>query len=353
MKAKKMANKIYEALPAFLGGKRKMVDIIASHFQGNTIADVFMGGGSVSLKAKEIGKRVIANDIAYRSKIIGEALIKNQRDKIIEQDVYSLFLPARHNRFIEKNFTPRHFEIKTARFLDLAFANIRKMESIRKKLLELLLYKFIICQRNFGSFVVGKQDNEMIASGNEIELLELTASNSRVKKIKNILSHPLPVLMDQREQINAGIFNNFQENEVYQMDVFAFLKLMKKRKEPIGTAYFDSPYKNSTEYSGHYEILDQILEERLDVEIDDRAFNKKDALKNFEKLFSLSEFIPRWIISMGYNPGSDGGIKGEELLKVVQKFRPAKIYQLNHVWAINNLSGKKQEENVEYLIVTK
>ena len=348
-----MASKIYEALPAFLGGKRKMVDIISSHFRGETIADVFMGGGSVSLKVKEMGKRVISSDIAYRSKIIGEALIKNQRDKITEQDVYGLFLSAKHNKFIEKNFTPRHFEIKTAKFLDTAFANVRKTESIRKKLLELLLYKFIICQRNFGSFVVGKQDNEMIASGNEIELLELTASDSRVKKIKNILSHPLPVLMNQRKQINAGIFNNFQKNEVYQMDVFEFLKLMKKRKEPIGTAYFDSPYKNSTEYSKHYEILDKILEERLDVKIDDKAFNKEDALKNFERLFSLSEFIPRWVISMGHVPNSGGGIKGEELLRVVEKFKPAKIYYLDHVWAINNLSGKKQEENVEYLIVTK
>jgi len=59
---------------------------------------------------------------------------------------------------------------------------------------------------------------------------------------------------------------------------------------------------------------------------------------------------------MGYNPASQSGIKGEELLKVVQKFRPAELYFMEHNWAINNIAsknGKRQSENVEYLIVTK
>lgn len=170
------------------------------------------------------------------------------------------------------------------------------------------------------------------------------------------MSHPLPLLLKLKNQINDGIFNNGKNNEMYQMDCFEFLKMMKEKGEKIDTAYFDSPYFNSTVYSSHYKILDEILEEKINVGIADKAFNTKDVRENFERLFSLSEFIPKWIISMGYNPASDAGIKGEELLAIVKKFRDADLYPMQHAWAINNIaskSGKKQSENVEYLIVSK
>ena len=170
------------------------------------------------------------------------------------------------------------------------------------------------------------------------------------------MSHPLPLLLKLKDQINFGVFNNGKKNEMYQMDCFDFLKLMKEKGEKIDTAYFDSPYFNSTKYSDHYKVLDEILEEKRGIEIKDKAFNTKDVMKNFEKLFALSEFIPRWIISMGFNPASNAGIKGEELLSVVQKFRKADLTFMEHIWAINNIAsknGKRQSENVEYLIVTK
>jgi hypothetical protein len=100
--------------------------------------------------------------------------------------------------------------------------------------------------------------------------------------------------------------------------------------------------------------LNEILEGRLDVKVEDGAFNSKDVLENFRKMFELAQFIPKWVISMGHNPNS--GIEGEKLLEVVKEFRDADLYYLQHNWAINNISsktGKKQSENVEYLIVTK
>lgn len=117
----------------------------------------------------------------------------------------------------------------------------------------------------------------------------------------------------------------------------------------------DSPYKDSLVYSSHYKVLDSVLEGKLSVEVNDKAFNRSDALESFERLFASADFIPKWVISMGYNPASQSGIKGEELLAIVQKFRPAKLHYLDHIWAINNIAqkaGKRQEENVEYLIVT-
>ncbi|KKP67802.1 MAG: modification methylase HphIB [Candidatus Moranbacteria bacterium GW2011_GWE1_35_17] len=347
--------KIDNATLPFLGGKRKMSERISSHFQGETLCDVFFGGGSVSLKGKQKGMRIIANDIAYRSKIIGDALISNSTVKLTDEDVYSLFILSENDGFIEKNYVPKIFIPKVAKDLDNFLANARKRESPKKELLLLLVEKYILSLRQYGAFQVGKFDNEMILEKREIELLEL-ASESRGKKIKYNLSHPLPSLLRLKEQINTGIFNNGKKNEMYQMDCFDFLKLMKEKGERMDTIYFDSPYYNSTMYSSHYKVLDEILEEKTGVKIDDKAFNTKDVLENFEKLFALSEFIPKWVISMGYNPVSETGVRGEELLAIVKKFRDADLYFLEHTWALNNIaskSGKKQEDCVEYLIVTK
>jgi adenine-specific DNA methylase len=347
-----MNKKIYEALPPMLGGKRRMVEVISSHFYGKSLCDLFMGGASVSIKAKSMGMQIIGNDIAYRSYLIGEALVKNQKEKITDEDVYSLFVPTENNHLIEQNFSPEVFTPEFAKFLDNGFTNARKRTAPKKQLLELALVKLILSTRQFGGFQVGKQDNEMIANNQERELLEL-ASEARGKKIKNILSHPLPTLMRIKDQINSGIFDNGQANEIFQLDAFELLKKLKKENRRVGTLYLDSPYKNSVLYSSHYKILDQILEQKVDIKIEDKAFNKADALASFEKLFALaSDVSDKWIISLGYNPDSDGGIKGEELLAVVRKFKPADIFYLEHIWAINNLSGKKQNRNVEYLIVT-
>lgn len=350
-----MANKIYDSTIPFLGGKRKMTDIIASHFYGETLCDVFMGSGVISLKGKQQKMRVLANDIARRSEVIGNSLVANSTEKLTDEDVYSLFIPAENDGFIQKNYVPKVFIPKVAENLDNFFANARKRYGVKRELLLLLICKFILALRQYGAFQVGRQDNEMILEDKEDELLEI-ASESRGKKVIYNISHPLPLLLKLKDQINYGVFNNGKQNEVYKMDCFDFLELMKNKGEKIDTAYFDSPYYNSTMYSSHYKVLDEILEEKTELEIEDKAFNTKDVLENFEKLFTLSEFIPKWIISMGYNPASQAGIKGEELLSVVQKFRPAELYSMEHNWAINNIAsknGKRQSENVEYLIVTK
>lgn len=324
--------------------------------ESETIADVFMGGGSVSLACKWQGHRVIANDIAYRSRVIAESLIVNDSVRLTDEDIYSLFTPGEtDSHFIERNLS-KFFTEDSFLFLDRAFANARARMSPKKELLELLLYKFIIGQRQFGGFG-HNEDQQMIAKGATSELLE-KSSASRAVKVKRMLSHPLPILFQIQEQINRAVCRTPFQNEFCHMDCFAFLENMQSEGKKIDAAYFDSPYKSSITYSSHYAVLDQILEGRMNVDIDDKAFNRSDALENFRKLFSLAQFIPKWVISMGYNPKSENGIRGEELLRVVEVFKPAKLFSLAHRWTINNITatkstpGKRQEENVEYLIVT-
>jgi len=350
-----MANKIYDALMPFLGNKRRLLDDISPHFKGHVLLDIFMGSGAVSLRAKAMGMKIIGNDIATRSKIFGEAVIRNQNIRISKEDVASLFLPTQNSGFIQNNFVPAVFLPETARVLDNAFAQARKYESPKKELLEFLLVRFILSSRQFGGFQVGKQDNAMILEGRVIELIEEASSEARADKIAQSLRPAYLSLMKVREKINRAIFNNGEDNEIYQMDCFELISKLRKENRKIDTIYFDSPYRGSTIYSTHYEVLDQILEEKLDIEIDDTAFNKNDALDNFAKLFEMANWIPNYIVSMGFNPTSDSGIKGEELLAVLQRYKPAKLIPLKHQWAISNIaskSGKKQEDNCEYLLVS-
>ena len=352
---KTMASRLYDVLMPFLGNKRKLLNDISPHFRGKVLLDIFMGSGAVSLRGKANGMKVISNDIANRSRIFGEAVIKNQNIRISEADVASLFIPIENSGFIEKNFVPEVFLPETARVLDNAFTQARRYETPKRELLEFMLIRYILSSRQFGGFQVGRQDNEMILEGKAIELIENASSEARAEKIAGSLMPAYNKLLAVSEKINRAVFNNGEENEIYQTDCFDLLDKCKKENRQVDTIYFDSPYKGSTIYSDHYQVLDQILEEKLDVEIEDKAFNKKDALDNFDRLFSMASFADRYIVSMGYNPASDSGIKGEELLAVVQKYKPAKLYHLNHVWAISNIaskSGKKQEENVEYLIVS-
>jgi len=351
-----MANK-FDGIPNYLGGKRRLLKHILPELDGDVVADIFAGGCSVSLACKWEGKQVISSDIAKRAGIIAESLIVGSV-KLRDEDIYSLFLPNdKKDDFVVRNFG-KYFPLDVAIFLDLALSNIKEKHYPLNKLLELAIYKYIMSQRQFGQFG-HNEDQRMITEGRTIELLE-KASESRAKKVEKMIAHPLTVLLEIKEQINHSICISPHQNEFYQMDCFEFLKKMKDENRTIDVLYCDSPYDTCmSRYSQIYSVLDGIFEGKKEIDIDDGAFNGKDALKNFEKLFALSEWIPKWVISMGCS--SDRGIKGEELLAVVQKFRPATLEYLDHQWTVNNItktknceSGRRrQEDNVEYLIVTK
>lgn len=348
-------NNIFASLPNYLGGKRRLLKYILPNLTGETVADVFCGGGSVSLACKWMNQKVIANDIAYRCGIIAESLIVNDI-KLSDEDIYSLFISLKErSEFIVQNFG-KYFPPEVSMFLDTAIVNAQTKEYPKNKLLELALYKYIMSQRQFGQFG-HNEDQRLIAEGRVTELLE-DASESRAKKVEKMIAHPLPVLLEIKEQINQAICRSPHQNEFHQLDCFAFLKKMQAENRKIDCAYYDSPYDTcQSRYSQIYSVVDGVFERKTGIDLDDGAFNGKDALKNFEKLFALSEFIPKWVISMGCS--SDKGIKGEELLAVVQKFRPARLEYLDHLWTVNNITktkncekGRRQEDNVEYLIVS-
>jgi len=106
----------FQSLPSYFGGKRKLVKYIFKPIKKKegVFIDAFLGGGSVSLYAKAKGYKVIANDIAFRSLIIGKAIISNNSVKLESEDLARLFFKTKHDNFIKNNYCPKVFTTKIA-----------------------------------------------------------------------------------------------------------------------------------------------------------------------------------------------------------------------------------------------
>ena len=71
---------------------------------------------------------------------------------------------------------------------------------------------------------------------------------------RNVAGHPKAVAEKLRNDVNAGIFSNGQNNEIHQLDVFEFLKQVDG-----DVLYLDPPY-NTRQYVGYYHIPEIIAE---------------------------------------------------------------------------------------------
>lgn len=343
----------FEALPNYFGGKRRLIKDIfkRANKKDGVFIDAFLGGGSVSLWAKAKGYKVISNDNAERSYIIGKALIENSRAKIVDEDLARLFVPTKHKNFVKKNYVPKVFLDQTAEFLDNALAVVKHgfiEGSPKQYLMLLLLIKFIQKTRPFSKFTHTRYNLALLEENYELAFTSLSKgqlSKSLVRSNTAILQHPLIHLLELKNTINRGVFENRQENEVHKSDVFDFL-----RKVSGDVVYFDPPYPGASAYENEYHVMDCILEEKI-IEKNISVFSKDDAKVFLEKMFECSRHIPQWIISLGQTH-PDEGVKADELLKMVRKWRKAEVEMIEHRWAINNVSGRPQGDNIEYIVYT-
>jgi adenine-specific DNA methylase len=300
-----------KALPPYFGGKRRLLGRIFKHVprpgEAPVFVDAFLGGGSVSLFAKGRGYRVICNDIALRSYIVGKALIENNHVRLAQEDVTRLFVEGGpESRFIEENFARSVVTTKHARFLDKAFPAAREVEGTKKWLLLLLLIKYVLRMRpmgNFGAKTIVKQAEDR-------KWEEMNPNYLKDIISRNLHGHPRTVAEALRKQINAGIFSNGAENHVCRQDVFEFL-------EHAGgdVLYLDPPYAGTSSYETSLRALDSIIEGRL-VEPEPSDFSRRDALEMLERLLDASRKFLVWVISYGNQAiGLDG------LLNLVSKFK--------------------------------
>lgn len=335
-------NRVFGALPPYLGGKRRLLGEIFRLLPGPDKAPVFidgfLGGGAVSLYAKARGYQVLCNDVAQRSSIVGQALIENEQVMLSEADTLRLFAPCEGNAgFIEQHFCPDVFTTKHARFLDTAWAAARQTAGVRRALLELLLIKYCFRMRPMGNFGAKTIIHQM----EEGRWDEMNPNYLRDALNRQIHGHPKRIVESLRREVNAGVFSNGRANKATRQDVFEFLPAVQG-----DIAYFDPPYAGTQAYETSLKVIDDILAGKVR-QVEKSVFSGKAALAFVEQMLAATQHIPIWAISYG-----NAAVGLEDLVALVSKFRPsvhAKAIQYTHC---TGLAGEKaRQQNREFIIV--
>jgi hypothetical protein len=332
------------ALPPYLGGKRRLLGHIFKPLpkpgDAPVFVDAFLGGGSVSLMAKARGYRVLCNDIALRSRIVGEALIANDRVILDKSDLLRLFAASPNGSFITDQFAPDVVPTVHARFLDRAFSATRAIDGPKRWLFLLMLVKYVLRLRpmgNFGAKTIMRQ----------VEAREWESINPNYLKdifARDIAGHPMSICESLRRQINRGVFANGQPNEIHCSDVFYFLD----RIDGGQILYLDPPYASTTSYEGALCPLDSMLEGRV-IDPEPSVFSRKDAVVALERLFEASRRFPLWVISYG-----NAELQLDDLVAMVSRFkRQVQTESFRYVHLTGLSSQEKREQNREFLIVAK
>ncbi len=334
----------FRALPPYFGGKRRLIGQIFKHLPGpedaRTFVDAFLGGGSVSLFAKARGYRVVCNDSALRSHVVGKALIENDRLTLCSTDVTRLFTKnGNKSPFIEENFAPDVVTTPHAKFLDTAFANAREAQGTKKWLLLLLLTKYVLRMRPMGNFGA----KTIIHQAEEGRWDEMNQHYLKDILVRGIAGHPKTVAEKLRRQINRGVFANGQVNEAYRMDVFEFLEQVEGE-----VVYLDPPYGSTSAYETSLRPLDSMLEGRV-LKPEPSVFSRKGALEALEQLFVAAKRFPTWVISYGNQE-----VELEALVRLIGRFKPVVAAEAFRYTHLTGLSGAEhREKNREFLVVAK
>jgi adenine-specific DNA-methyltransferase len=333
---------MFNALPAYFGGKRRLIGPIFQCIEMPekvpVFIDSFMGGGAISLFAKARGHQVICNDCAERSAIVGKALIENDRTLLGYDDLVRLFTPTDDGPgYAERELSPDTFAPRHGRFLDLALANARKLEGPKKWLSLLLIVKFALRLRPMGNWGA-KTIIHQVEDGEWEEM-----NKAYVKDIfaRGMPHHPMRVAEPLRHAINAGVFSNGQANECRQQDVFEFLSGVRG-----DVAYFDPPYANTQSYERASKPLDGLLRGES-VPVEPSVFTTERPERILPKLFEAADHIPLWIVSYGNQL-----IGLPELMDLVRRFRPkVSGREIRHVHCSGLASVESRERNRELVVV--
>lgn len=121
-----------------------------------TALDVFGGTGSVAYMLKECGKTVTYNDSLRFNYITGKALIENESDRLMPEDVD--FLVSKHSLFDYKSFIADtfhdiYFTDEENTWLDVVVQNISQLEGKYKRgLAYYALFQSCIIKRPYNLF---------------------------------------------------------------------------------------------------------------------------------------------------------------------------------------------------------
>jgi DNA adenine methylase len=332
---------MFRALPPYAGGKRRLLGPIFRPLPGPAEAPVFVdpffGGGSVSLCAKARGHRVVCNDVALRSYIIGKALIENDHVTLTHDELVRLFTPVEEIGYAENHLAPDVLPVDHARCVDRCLAHARSLEGPARWLVLLLVVKHVLRVRPMGNFGA-KRVMQQAAAG---DWEEMNPSFVRDLVSRGVPRHPIRLAETLRGQINAGVFANGQVNEAHQGDALEFLRGVSG-----DIAYFDPPYSGTTSYERALAPLDDLLRGGPAHE-PPSPFSTEAPEKILPRLFEAADHIPVWVLSYG-----NARIDLPTLMDLVRRFRPhVEGREIRYAHCTGLASAESRQRNRELLIV--
>lgn len=337
-----MVLRMFGALPAYWGGKRRLLGAlfrdVPSPAESPVFVDAFLGGGSVSLYAKARGYRVVANDVADRSVIVGRALIENDRTLLGYDDLTRLFVPTGDGPgYAERELAPDTFAPRHARFLDLALANARKLDGPKRWLSLLLVVKYALRLRPMGNWGAVKIIHQVEEGAWE----EMNPHYVKDVFARNMPHHPMRVAEPIRHAINQGVFSNGRVNVCEQKDVFEFLGATQG-----DVVYLDPPYSGTQSYERGGKPLDDLLRGGP-APVEPSVFSRERPQRVLPRLLEAADHIPLLVLSYGNAVVGLG-----ELLEIVRRFRPkATGREYRHAHCTGLASAESRARNREFVIV--
>lgn len=252
------APQFLEALPAYPGGKRRLLGAIfgligeecpRQAWPGLTFCDAFLGAGSVALTGKALGFHyVIANDLAERSAIVGRALLVNSRAKITSDLVLRLFrtgprVHAEPPALLGKVPPPAR------RFLKHSWGHLHggSFPGVTRDLMALLVIRAITRYFPLGLPTASDAQRITDADFDAVTPARLT----HYLRAGQWITRPA-ALLSMAEQINCGILPG--SAEMHQRDVFDFLPEVVAE-----IVYLDPPYGGTQAYERTFALVDEFL----------------------------------------------------------------------------------------------
>ncbi|MGH9867486.1 MAG: DNA adenine methylase [Candidatus Polarisedimenticolia bacterium] len=334
---------IFNALPCYIGGKRRLVGRIFGEINAIVprrlwprlvFLDAFMGGGSVALYAKCQGfGKVIGTDLALRSVTVGQALIANTRTKLTKADVIRVLAPydGPPGR-VEREMVPAVFTQTVGRAIDSALRVADQTPDENKgALIRLLAIRVAMLAHPYGQVRAGTAHR---LTTQEYENITPSATYHYLDALRLA---SLEKMWSLAQAINGGIVEG--KGEVYQTDVLEVLPTI-----PADICYADPPYANVCSYEKEYRVLDQILE---GLTRPTSPFTSRDGANQIDLLLERAAHVPVVVLSFGNAACTLEDLEG----KMIKAGRKTKAIAIKYLHLPAVATQQKKEANREFLLV--